>query len=79
MSVGRAVGVFRYIAEFAIGLEKQSDCDAEIEKFDLTLVEIPNPPAHKYSDRIAAPAERGPPHCPASLSERRRRLPQEIV
>ena len=28
-------------AEFAIGFEAQSDCDAEIEKFDLTLMEMP--------------------------------------
>jgi predicted nucleic acid-binding protein len=27
-------------AEFAIGFEAQSDCDAEIEQFDLTLAEI---------------------------------------
>jgi predicted nucleic acid-binding protein len=28
-------------AEFAIGFEAQSDCDAEIEKFDLTLADMP--------------------------------------
>jgi len=28
-------------AEFAIGFEAQSDCDAEIDKFDLTLIEMP--------------------------------------
>jgi predicted nucleic acid-binding protein len=28
-------------AELAIGFESQSDCDAEIEKFDLALAEIP--------------------------------------
>ena len=28
-------------AEFAIGFEAHADCDAEIEKFDLTLAEIP--------------------------------------
>jgi predicted nucleic acid-binding protein len=34
-------------AEFAIGFEAQSDCDAEIEKFDLTLVEIPKSAAFR--------------------------------
>jgi predicted nucleic acid-binding protein len=34
-------------AEFAIGFEKQSDCDAEIEKFDLTLAEIPKSAAFR--------------------------------
>jgi predicted nucleic acid-binding protein len=28
-------------AEFAIGFESQSDCDAEIERFDLTVAEMP--------------------------------------
>ncbi len=28
-------------AEFAVGFESQSDCDAEIEKFDLTVAEMP--------------------------------------
>jgi hypothetical protein len=28
-------------AAFAIGFEAQSDCDAEIEKFDLTLADLP--------------------------------------
>jgi len=28
-------------AEFAIGFESQSDCDAEVEKFDLTVAEMP--------------------------------------
>ena len=28
-------------AEFAIGFESQSDCDAEIEKFDLAVAEMP--------------------------------------
>ena len=34
-------------AEFAIGFEAQSDCDAEIEKFDLTLAEIPKSAAFR--------------------------------
>ena len=34
-------------AEFAIGFEDQSDCDAEIERFDLTLVEIPKSAAFR--------------------------------
>lgn len=34
-------------AEFAIGFEAQPDCDAEIEKFDLTLAEIPRPAAFR--------------------------------
>lgn len=28
-------------AEFAVGFESQSDCDAEIKKFDLTMAEMP--------------------------------------
>jgi hypothetical protein len=34
-------------AEFAIGFEAQSDCDAEIDKFDLTLAEIPKSAAFR--------------------------------
>jgi predicted nucleic acid-binding protein len=34
-------------AEFAIGFEAQSDCDAEIETFDLTLAEIPKSAAFR--------------------------------
>ena len=34
-------------AEFAIGFEAQSQCDAEIEKFDLTLAEIPKSAAFR--------------------------------
>ena len=34
-------------AEFAIGFEAQSDCDAEIEQFDLTLTEIPRSAAFR--------------------------------
>jgi predicted nucleic acid-binding protein len=34
-------------AEFAIGFEGQSNCDAEIEKFDLTLAEIPRSAAFR--------------------------------
>jgi predicted nucleic acid-binding protein len=34
-------------SEFAIGFEAQSDCDAEIEKFDLTLAEIPKSAAFR--------------------------------
>jgi predicted nucleic acid-binding protein len=34
-------------AEFAIGFEAQSDCDAEIEKFDLTLREMPKSAAFR--------------------------------
>jgi len=34
-------------AEFAIGFEAQSDCDAEIENFDLTLAEIPKSAAFR--------------------------------
>ena len=34
-------------AEFAIGFEAQPDCDAEIEKFDLTLAEIPKSAAFR--------------------------------
>ena len=34
-------------AEFAIGFEAQSDCDAEIERFDLTLAEIPKSAAFR--------------------------------
>ena len=34
-------------AEFAIGFEAQSDCDAEIEKFDLELAEIPKSAAFR--------------------------------
>jgi len=34
-------------AEFAIGFEAQSDCDAEMEKFDLTLAEIPKSAAFR--------------------------------
>jgi predicted nucleic acid-binding protein len=34
-------------AEFAIGFEAQADCDAEIEKFDLTLAEIPKSAAFR--------------------------------
>jgi predicted nucleic acid-binding protein len=34
-------------SEFAIGFEAQSDCDAEIEKFNLTLVEIPESAAFR--------------------------------
>jgi predicted nucleic acid-binding protein len=34
-------------AEFAIGFEAQSDCDAEIEKFDLTLAELPKSAAFR--------------------------------
>jgi predicted nucleic acid-binding protein len=36
-------------AEFAIGFEEQSDCDAEIEKFDLTLAEIPKSAAFRVA------------------------------
>jgi predicted nucleic acid-binding protein len=34
-------------AEFAIGFEAQSDCDAEIERFDLELAEIPKSAAFR--------------------------------
>ena len=34
-------------AEFAIGFEAQSDCDAEIEKFDLTLADLPKSAAFR--------------------------------
>jgi predicted nucleic acid-binding protein len=34
-------------AEFAIGFAAQPDCDAEIEKFDLTLAEIPKSAAFR--------------------------------
>jgi predicted nucleic acid-binding protein len=34
-------------AEFAVGFEAQSDCDAEIEAFDLTLAEIPKSAAFR--------------------------------
>lgn len=34
-------------AEFAIGFEAQSDCDAEIEKFDLTPAEMPRSAAFR--------------------------------
>ena len=34
-------------AEFAIGFEDQSNCDAEIEGFDLTLVDIPKSAAFR--------------------------------
>ena len=34
-------------AEFAFGFEAQPDCDAEIEKFDLTLAEIPKSAAFR--------------------------------
>ena len=34
-------------AEFAIGFEAQPDCDAEIEKLDLTLAEIPKSAAFR--------------------------------
>jgi predicted nucleic acid-binding protein len=34
-------------AEFAIGFEAQSDCDAEIEKFDLMLAAIPKSAAFR--------------------------------
>ncbi len=34
-------------AEFAIGFEAQFDCDAEIEKFDLTLVDMPKSAAFR--------------------------------
>jgi predicted nucleic acid-binding protein len=55
-------------AEFAIGFEAQSDCDAEIEKFDLT----PNPrpfARRKLSDCTGAAAESALARCPTSLSE----------
>jgi predicted nucleic acid-binding protein len=34
-------------AEFAIGFESQLDCDAEIEKFDLTLADMPKSAAFR--------------------------------
>ena len=34
-------------AEFAIGFEAQSDCDAEIEKFELTLADLPKSAAFR--------------------------------
>jgi hypothetical protein len=34
-------------AEFAIGFEAQPDCDAEIEKFDLTLADMPKSAAFR--------------------------------
>jgi hypothetical protein len=59
-------------AEFAIGFEAQSDCDAEIEKFDLTLAEMPVSAAFRAaqaSDCIGVAAESARALCPTSLSE----------
>ena len=47
-------------AEFAIGFEAQPDCDAEIEKFDLTLAEIPKSAAFRAAQafQILSPRRR---------------------
>jgi predicted nucleic acid-binding protein len=39
-------------AEFAIGFEAQSDCDAEIEKFELTLADMPKSAAFRASPSL---------------------------
>ena len=41
-------------AEFAIGFEAQADCDAEIEKFDLTFAEIPKSAAFRAAQAFRA-------------------------
>jgi predicted nucleic acid-binding protein len=41
-------------AEFAIGFAAQSDCDAEIEAFDLTLTEMPKPAAFRAAQAFRA-------------------------
>lgn len=41
-------------AEFATAFEAQSDCDEEIEKFDLTLVEIPKSGAYRAAQAFRA-------------------------
>jgi predicted nucleic acid-binding protein len=46
-------------AEFAIGFESQSDCDAEIEKFELTLAEMPTSAAFRAAQAFRAYRRRG--------------------
>ena len=41
-------------AEFATAFEAQSDCDAEIERFDLTLVEMPKSVAFRAAQAFRA-------------------------
>ena len=41
-------------AEFAMGFESQSDCDAEIEELDLTLTEMPNSAAFRAAQAFRA-------------------------
>jgi predicted nucleic acid-binding protein len=41
-------------AEFAVGFESQSDCDAEIGKFDLTLAEMPVSAAFRAAQAFRA-------------------------
>ncbi len=41
-------------AEFAIGFESQSDCDAAIEELDLTLAEIPSSAAFRAAQAFRA-------------------------
>jgi predicted nucleic acid-binding protein len=41
-------------AEFATAFEAQSDCDAEIEKFDLTLMEMPKSVAFRAAQAFRA-------------------------
>jgi predicted nucleic acid-binding protein len=58
-------------AEFAISFETQAECDAEIDKFDLTFVEIPKwrPFApRKRSALTVAPAAPEPSYCRTSSS-----------
>jgi predicted nucleic acid-binding protein len=60
-------------AEFAIGFEAQSDCDAEIEKFDLAVAQMPvSAPSvrRRLSGYTGAAAESARARYPTSLSER---------
>jgi predicted nucleic acid-binding protein len=46
-------------AEFAVAFETQSDCDAEIEKFDLTLAEMPKSAAFRAAQAFRLYRRRG--------------------
>lgn len=46
-------------AEFAIGFEAQSDCDVEIERFDLTLMDMPKSAAFRAAQAFRSYRRRG--------------------